>query len=240
MEAFIVNAFSEVLGGGNPAGVVILSLADPPLEAAFMQAIAKDVGKSETAFVSPGESSFAYRIRWYSPTREMPLCGHATLAAASILFETAASHSLSFGYAAGTINVVREEDGLIFMRFPLDRFDRIPAPGEQCGFFDLAGAEDCLLGRSTKKLVLVLDAGIDLEAIRPDFHAMRTFLGPGSEGICLTKPSGRADFESRYFNPWAGVDEDPVTGSVHTLLARYWSTRLGKDRLHAWQASQRP
>jgi len=183
-------------------------------------------------------------IRWFSPECEMPLCGHATLAAAKTLFAKSAVEGVaSFTFAGGRIEARHCADGQIAMDFPADTYDRIAIDPTFLDFFGLHSAMDCIEGFRTRKVALILEADVDLTALHPDYRAMRAYAGHGSNGIGITKaaPAGADwDFETRYFNPWAGVDEDPVTGSVHTLLAPYWAARLGKPELRARQLSSRP
>jgi len=236
LEAFIVNAFAEELAEGNPAGVVI---SGKPLSDDDMKKIAFGIGKSETAFLIGKYPK--HSIRWFSSVREMPLCGHATLAASKVLFEKDESlKEINFSYASGEICVSRDECGGIGMVFPLDGYDRIKPEQAYLDFFAIDRVLDCIQGKATKKVVLVLEKSADLRAVKPDYGRMLRFNGEGRNGIGITKLSEKYDFETRYFNPWAGVNEDPVTGSVHTVLANYWKNNLGKNILRAYQDSQRP
>lgn len=238
-RCFIVDAFSDRAGAGNPAAVV---LHNGELDSGSMQAIAFEMGRSETAFVrAVDEARGRFEIRWFSPLDEMPLCGHATLAAAKVIYSEHDYPSLSFDSpVAGPLSVVKAAGGFLSMRFPLDEYRRITPDPAIIGFFGLDGYEDCIVGESTKKVILVVAEAVDIAAIRPDFGAMSRYSGICSKGIAITKRSRAYDFESRYFNPWCGVNEDPVTGSVHTVLARYWGDALGKRAMTAFQNSHRP
>ena len=236
LETYIVNAFADAPGRGNRAGVV-LSREHPAEE--VMQVLACDIGASETAFVAPEAQS--WNIRWFSPLKEMPLCGHATLAASRVLFgKEPWSDLLVFRYAGGILQARRHSDDSIGMDFPLDEYLKCPPDPVFNDFFGPLQLTDCICGQRTKKVVLVASDGTDLADIAPDFRRMTEYRGFCSNGIAITKASSVFDFESRYFNPWAGVNEDPVTGSVHTLLAKYWSDRLNKKCLAAFQSSGRP
>lgn len=235
LESYIVNAFADSPGRGNRAGVVV-SPEHPPEEA--MQLVAADIGASETAFIAP--DGMLWNIRWFSPVKEMPLCGHATLAASRVLFgKEPWSDGLVFRYAGGTLPVRRHADDSIGMDFPLDDYLRFPPDPAFDAFFGPLHLKDCICGLRTKKVILVTGEATDLSAISPDFASMAEYSGLCSSGIAITKASAVYDFESRYFNPWAGVNEDPVTGSVHTVLARYWSEQLKKKSLTAFQKSWR-
>jgi len=238
-ETYFVDAFADRMGSGNPAAVVFVDREDEGSDTGIYQRIASEMGKSETAFVFRRDGG--YSIRWFAPNKEMPLCGHATLAAAKVLFENEpALGSIAFAYRGGIIDVERGEGGAISMAFPLDTYTRIPIESVYREFFGIGEFADCIRGGRTGKVVLVVDPSLDLTAIKPDFRKMKSCSGVYSLGIGISKRATERDFETRYFNPWAGVDEDPVTGSVHTLLARYWRDILGKDELVALQNSQRP
>lgn len=238
IETYIVNAFTEEIAQGNQAGVV---LAHAELTEKAMQQIAFDIGKPETAFVQKKQGS-EYAIRWFSPLKEMPLCGHATLAAAKILSERGGNGEMRFHYSGGEITVSANEEGYIGMAFPKDRYDEIAFNPVLEDFFHLHEKDciACIRGRNTRKVAVILNKEIQLERISPDFARMRSHTGFCHNGIGISRLSQCYDFETRYFNPWAGVDEDNVTGSVHTMLATYWGTELGKEELTGYQASPRP
>ena len=237
LEAFVVNAFTEKIGCGNPAGVVF---SQESLAEDLMQKIAFDINKSETAFVTEVDAT-NYNIRWFAPLKEVSICGHATLGASKVIFHKSPNlRKINFHYSNGTIVVCQDEDENIAMLFPLDEYKRIDIEAEFYDFFNLKDIKDCIYGINTKKVILIIDKAIDLRKIEPNFQKMRESKGKSEYGIGITKPSENYDFESRYFNPWFGVDEDPVTGSVHTVLANYWSKQLNKSNLIAYQNSQRP
>lgn len=238
-ETYLVDAFADRMGFGNPAGLVFVDREDDGSDTEIYQRIAFEIGKSDTAFVFPRDGG--YSIRWFAPNREMPLCGHATLAAAKVLFDKEPGlGSIAFAYRGGVIDVEKGESGEISMAFPLDTYERMPIESAYREFFGIELFADCIRGGRTGKVVLIVDPSLDLTMIKPDFRRMKTSTGVFSLGIGISKRAREHDFETRYFNPWAGVDEDPVTGSVHTLLARYWRDILGKDELVAFQNSQRP
>jgi len=237
VQAFIVNSFADEFAHGNPAGVI---LYEGDLQNGDMQELAFDINKSETAYVRRTEVPDTYSIRWFSPVREVPLCGHATLAAAKVLYELTQAETIDFLYGGGSLRIRHDGARGFIMGFPLDDYEEIePDPVYQV-FFPGIRVQECIYGKRTKKVALRVDGAVDIRAIDPDFAAMKNSEGIFSNGIAITKLSKEYDFESRYFNPWYGVNEDPVTGSVHTLLARYWGRLLGKDSLRAYQASQRP
>lgn len=237
LEAYIVNAFADALAQGNQAGVVCHC---DPLPEQLMQTLAFDIGKAETAFVR--QTPEGLFIRWFSPRKEMPLCGHATLAAAKVVCRKSGLHRLRFKYAQGEIPVEVSENGSIGISFPLDDYEETPLETAYLDFFGL-DADDCIgciQGTNTRKVALILKQDVDIRNLRPDLRKMNGYAGLCTSGIAISRQSATFDFETRYFNPWAGVDEDCVTGSVHTVLANYWGKRLGKTALTACQCSQRP
>jgi PhzF family phenazine biosynthesis protein len=237
LETYIVNAFTEEIACGNPAGVVLLQ-DDLPQD--LMQRIAFDINKSETAFVRQTSHS-EFSIRWFAPLTEVPICGHATLGASKVVFNNRSDLSeIKFVYKNGTITANQDEEGNIAMLFPLDEYEVIDAASEFYEFFNLQEIKACIQGINTKKVILILDEEVELRNIKPDYQRMKGSKGKCGHGIGITKLSNQYDFESRYFNPWYGVHEDPVTGSVHTVLANYWSRQLSKKTMTAYQNSQRP
>lgn len=237
LEAYVINAFTEKIGCGNPAGVV---LSQENLAEELMQKIAFDINKSETAFMTKIDAA-NYNIRWFAPLKEVSICGHATLGASKVIFHKNPNlMKINFHFKDGTIAAHQDEEGNIAMLFPLDEYKRIDIEAEFYDFFNLKDVKGCIYGINTKKVILIIDRAIDLRKVEPNFQKMKESKGKSEHGIGITKPSEDYDFESRYFNPWYGVDEDPVTGSVHTVLANYWSKQLNKNNLIAYQNSQRP
>lgn len=170
----------------------------------------------------------------------MTLCGHATLAASKVLFDTFNYRYITFKSFANQYNVEIKQDESISMKFPLDDYAPLEKQEIYNDFFENIEIEECFYGTKTKKVVLVIKENCNIKLIKPKYEYMFQNKGIYSNGIGITKKSTSADFETRYFNPWAGVNEDPVTGSVHTLLAKYWGDMLGKSHLIAKQVSYRP
>lgn len=232
---FQVDAFTDKPFSGNPAAVVLLGELER--DAAWMQAVAAENNLSETAFVT-GNDDGTFGIRWFTPTSEVDLCGHATLAAAStlltegvcdgakpIVFRCAAHGELVCGHA---------RDGTIEMRFPADHATPAQAPP---GLIDAVGATPSSLHRGREDYLFVLDTPEHVASASPDFRALAGF---EARGVIVTAASGGGhDVVSRCFFPRFGIDEDPVTGSAHCLLGPYWGRRLGKASLSCWQASAR-
>ncbi len=230
-----VDAFAEEPFRGNPAGVCLLTA---PREDAWMQSVAAEMNLSETAFVRPEKEVF--RLRWFTPQIEVELCGHATLAASHILWETgvlARDREARFETLSGRLAARLDEKGRIELDFPSRPIK--PEPPEWLD--DVVGALGIKpVGAGLSKEDVLVEAADEetVRAVRPDFDGIRRL---PARGIIVTARSSdpRFDFVSRFFAPAVGVDEDPVTGSSHTVLAPYWASRLGKTAFTAFQASAR-
>ena len=230
MKYYVVDAFTDTVFRGNPAGVCLL---EHPLADALMQSIAAENNLSETAFVSPAPDG-GFDLRWFTPTVEVDLCGHATLASAFVLrhFGQGVRDSVHFHTKSGLLTVTFDGE-----RYCLDFPARLPAPVELAP--EYAAAVGCEVEEAHLSRDLLLVAR-DEEAVRsatPDFDALAAL--PLGFGVILTAPGEEADFVSRFFVPKGGVDEDPVTGSSHSTLIPFWATRLGKDIMVAKQVSTR-
>lgn len=224
---FHVDAFADRVFAGNPAGVCVLeeSIPDPA-----MQSIATENNLSETAFVrATGDGTFD--LRWFTPTVEVDLCGHATLAAAHVLFEHLGykGESIAFDTRSGRLSVSREES-LLVLDFPARPAAVCNAPTEL-----RLGVEPVTVLRARDYLA-VFESEEDVLALTPDMAAIRTL---DALGVIATAPGRKCDFVSRFFAPGAGIPEDPVTGSAHCTLAPYWAERLERTKLHARQVSRR-
>ncbi|MFW5754053.1 MAG: PhzF family phenazine biosynthesis protein [Marinilabiliaceae bacterium] len=230
IQVYQVDAFTDHIFGGNPAAVVPL---DEWLPDDVMQNIARENNLSETAFFV--EEGAGYRIRWFTPTVEVNLCGHATLSAAHVLFIHLAFQGdlIRFFSASGDLSVARKGD-VYLLDFPADMPRPVPKENLLLDCFD-RGPSDVLKG--TADYLMVFD---DADYVRDVIPNLDTIEMLDAEGVIITAPgTDDADFVSRFFAPQLGIPEDPVTGSAHTLLVPYWSGRLGKKELFARQVSQR-
>ena len=225
-----IDAFAEEPFTGNPAAVC-------PLEAwlpeSVMQAIAAENNLSETAFFVPeGEG---YRLRWFTPTTEVDLCGHATLASAFVVFgwlKPERSEIIFETQQAGPLTVTRDGD-LLALDFPA----RPPAPCPKPPGLDEALGRPPIAVLAARDYLAVYETADQIAALTPDFAAIAAL---DRFAVIVTAPgTGGIDFVSRFFAPARGVDEDPVTGSAHCTLIPYWAERLGKTRLEARQLSRR-
>ncbi|HBW2227372.1 TPA: PhzF family phenazine biosynthesis protein [Klebsiella quasipneumoniae subsp. similipneumoniae] len=223
-----VDAFSKGPFTGNPAAVCLLE-AWP--EDSVLQRIATENNLSETAFVVRQPDGFG--LRWFTPAVEVDLCGHATLAAASVLLNQQVCDRVRFFTRSGALDVTLH-DGKYTLDFPLVVPSPIAAPQ---GLFKALGlAEDAGETWQASDIIVVIDDEALLDALKPDFNALNAF---NTRGVVVTAASRTFDFRSRWFGPQVGVNEDPVTGSAHTFLAPLWSEKLAKKTLHAQQGGNR-
>ncbi len=230
LPLYQIDAFSDRPFGGNPAAVVPLQSWLPDH---LLQAIAAENNLSETAFFVVDAPS-PRRLRWFTPTNEVDLCGHATLAAAWVLFEHHAPHDsqLDFICQSGPLCVRRHGP-----RLQLDFPARVATPVNMApsilSALRIADAHAMLQARD---LIVVLDSAEQVAAVTPDFTALAQH---DVFAVCITAPGDDCDFVSRFFAPRQGINEDPVTGSAHCSLVPYWQQRLQRNRLHARQISAR-
>jgi len=237
MRTYIVDAFTDVMFSGNPAGVCFpeTNLADSQ-----MLLIAQELSLSETAFIRKLDGTSDYSIRFFSPLMEIPLCGHATLASAKVIFEEGADREVAFQTFEGERLIATASESGIVLNFPLYETRPAEAPVALLTALGLKSVQNAEYNHETKILLLEIENPERLAALEPDFVALRRSHA-GINGVLVTAPSGLDgyDFHSRYFWPWSGTNEDPVTGGTHTFLAKYWADRLGKTRLRSFQSSKR-
>ena len=231
-----IDAFADRPYTGNPAAVCLL---EDERDAEWMQAVAAEMNLSETAFVRPVGGEF--ELRWFTPAVEVDLCGHATLAAAHALWSEdvmQSSAEIRFRTRSGVLTAARRGE-LIELDFPATRPFAAGLDAAQVGELgEVLGVVPQHVGRSAFDLLVEVEAERDLRAAQPDFGCLAEL---AYRGLIVTCRSGdsRFDFLSRFFAPAVGVDEDPVTGSAHCCLGPYWSERLGKVEMTAFQASSR-
>ena len=231
LRYFQVDAFTSELFKGNPAGVCILE-GDDWLPDDLMQRIAFENNLSETAFVLQHGTFF--KLRWFTPTVEIDLCGHATLASAFVLFSEYKwnAEEINFASNGGLLSVSRKGE-LLELDFPSRPAKPIETPD---GLITALGCTpDAVL--KSRDWMAVFESAEDVVAMKPDYKFLADL--PGGKLIVTAPGNDGIDFVSRFFAPGAGVDEDPVTGSAHCTLIPYWAERLGKTKLHARQLSAR-
>jgi len=227
-----VDAFTDRAFGGNPAAVCVLP---EPRDAAWMQAVAREMNLSETAFLRLDGD--CYRLRWFTPAVEVDLCGHATLASAHVLWEDghlAADKGAAFHTRSGLLGAVRRGEW-IELDFPATPPTPAVAPP---GLVDALGVKPRYVGKTRFDYLVEVDGEDCVRALQPDLAALARV---EARGVMVTSraSSDGFDFVSRFFAPRTGVPEDPVTGSAHCALGPYWSERLKKKDLLAYQASAR-
>lgn len=232
LTIFQVDAFTDRKFAGNPAAVCLL---DEPRDEKWMQDTAREMNLSATAFLRRQDEGFD--LRWFTPTVEIALCGHGTLASAHVLWEMGQlkeTGEARFSTQSGMLTASRLNDW-IELDFPAKHEERTKAPD---GLERALGASAKYVGRNALDYLVKVESEKILRGIRPDFAALKTL---DVRGVIVTSLSDSAeyDFVSRFFAPGAGIDEDPVTGSAHCCLGPYWASHLNKNELTAYQASKR-
>ena len=233
MKIYQVDAFTNQIFKGNPAGVCIL----PPekmKDDKLLQNIAMEMNLSETAFLCKQDGE--YKLRWFTPQTEVQFCGHATLSAAHILWETGAEPkqaTIQFDTLTGKL-FARYRQDKVELDFPAFETHKSPA---QKNINMALGIDPVFIGTTRTTYLIEVDTFQTLKAIQPNFGKLKEL----GRAFCVTckSESPEHDFYSRYFAPAVGVNEDPVTGSTHASLAPYWGRKLGKTILKAYQASKR-
>jgi PhzF family phenazine biosynthesis protein len=228
---FQVDAFAERPFTGNQAAVIPL---DHWLPDEVMQAIGNENNLSETAFTVPSERDDAdFDLRWFTPTAEVDLCGHATLAAGHIHLH---SETVRFATRSGVLAVSRDRDDetLLKLDMPAGQLREVSEP-RLCAALGLSDRAVWLADGCNDSAILELGSEAEVRAVTPDFVALRSI----RRMAIVTAPGDSQDIASRVFVPYLGIDEDPVTGSAHAALVPYWAERLGRHRFSALQASAR-
>lgn len=231
---FGVDAFTTRPFSGNPAAVCLLE-DDRPDE--WKQSLAAEMNLSETAFVTQGAAPELFELRWFTPTMEVDLCGHATLASAHVMWEKEIIPGASpviFKTKSGDL-VARKSDDGITLDFPRINPEPAEAPNGLIEAFG-AGFKSAAIMRAGSDYLIETDSAEDIKRLAPNLSALKNVK---TRGVIVTASGGGADFVSRFFAPAAGIDEDPVTGSAHCALGPYWAPRLRKTSLSAKQLSRR-
>lgn len=231
IKLFQIDAFTNQLFSGNPAAVCVL---DQWLSDELMQSIANENNLAETAFVVPRGKDF--EIRWFTPTTEVDLCGHATLASAYVLFnELNYSGSIIKFHSprSGWLSVEKKEN-LLYLDFPTDTLEVIT---------DMEGTMEICIGvkpievyKGKTDFLVLIDSEYSLRNLKPQLTEIAKL---DARGLIVTAKGDKVDFVSRFFAPQSGINEDPVTGSAHTSLTPIWAKKLGKTKLMANQLSER-
>lgn len=228
---YVVDAFASAPFKGNPAGVCLL---DSPVDSEWMQNVAAEMKHAETAFLWPVEGG--YSLRWFTPTVEVALCGHATLASAHVLWSSgrlAAEKEAVFQTVYSGTLVCRQADGLIEMDFPAKPVTEEPAPD---GLEEALGISFEWVGLNGMDYLVLAESEAMIHSASPDHVALSKL---PVRGVIITAKGKDYDFISRFFAPGSGVPEDSVTGSAHCALGPFWAEKLGKNSFRAYQASHR-
>jgi PhzF family phenazine biosynthesis protein len=238
LELYQVDAFADRAFAGNPAAVCLLP---EPRDERWMQDVAREMNLSETAFLYKMDGGFG--LRWFTPAVEVDLCGHATLASAHVLWEAgrlAPEETARFSTRSGWLTAQRRDRGEIELDFPAKPVTPVDLGEAPEGLFEAlgVGVEPVFLGKSQFDFLVEVESAAAVRALAPNFGRLRSV---PVRGVIVTARGDSAPYDivSRFFAPGAGVDEDPVTGSAHCTLGPFWSHRLGRDELLAWQASTR-
>ena len=235
MRLFQIDSFTRQIFKGNPAGVC---LVDQPLSEETMQALATEMNLAETAYIE--KRGGKYGLRWFTPAREVPLCGHATLASAFVLFEEGIhdkSSPIIFETLSGELIVKAEDDGSLLMDFPRNDPGKYQG-SETVKIRTLFGDAVLEILEVPNELIVILDSAEAVKKANPSSDIIAEL---AVNGVMISgwDESGKYDFVSRYFAPNLGIKEDPVTGFIHTILSPYWTKVKGKHQFSCYQASAR-
>lgn len=244
ITTYQVDAFTGQAFKGNPAAVCIL---EEDISDELMQSIAKEMNLSETAFAKPLEDKnisdcSLFSLRWFTPEVEVNLCGHGTIATSKILFDefNVKTDEIRYETKSGIL-ISGKENNNISLDFPIDNFSNFDLTEDILNTMGIKNYVKAIIGKNTRKIVIELNSEEEVISLKPNFDKLNLLkFNTEVKGLAVTcRGNEKYDFISRYFNPWGGVNEDPVTGAVHTLLAKYWSSKLNKTEMLAYQNSNR-
>ncbi|MGJ0841900.1 PhzF family phenazine biosynthesis protein [Clostridium tertium] len=244
IKIYQVDAFTSESFKGNPAAVCIL---EDDISDELMKNIAQEMNLSETAFVkllknfNIGKGNL-FSLRWFTPEVEVDLCGHATIATSKVLFDefNIKEQYIKYETKSGLLTA-KKKDEKISLDFPIDKALDFNLTQDILDAMGIRSYSKAIIGEKTRKLVIEVKDKENIINLKPNFEILKSLKFKSDvKGIGVTcRGNEKYDFISRYFNPWDGINEDPVTGSVHTLLANYWSNKLNKMDMNAYQASNR-
>ncbi|WP_420580869.1 PhzF family phenazine biosynthesis protein [Reichenbachiella sp.] len=238
IKSFIVDSFTDQPFAGNPAGVCLLNES---IDESLMQSIAAEFNLSETAFLlKTNDQKNHYSIRYFTPTVEIDFCGHATLAASKVLMSEEKHEHVDFTTYKGLDLSASQDGAFVLMNFPL--FDsEVNEPNQKLlDAFGIVNPIAIQFAKALDMLVIEVKNKEALLAIKPDFQEALKSSDEVKELVVTTKSEDKEyDFYSRCFCPWIGINEDPVTGASHSVLAKYWAEKLNKQELSAYQLSSR-
>jgi PhzF family phenazine biosynthesis protein len=236
MKTYFVDSFTSQKFKGNPAAVCIV---ERDLDITTMQSVATEIGFSETAFIRQIIEN-TYSIRFFTPKIEIPLCGHATLASSKIIFDTTSFDNIKFINCNNVELFIEKAGDKIKMQFPVYDTEETDVPQKMLEALGLSEVVNRRYSPINKIILIEIKSATELANLKPDFAALINSYS-GINGVLVTAISEDQtfDFHYRYFWPWAGTNEDPVTGGIQTFLTKYWATKLNKTKLNAYQSSLR-
>lgn len=244
IRMFQVDAFTDEPFRGNPAAVCLM---EEEVGDALLQAIAAENNLSETAFLWPvGGGAFEeadeFHLRWFTPVKEVPLCGHATLATSAVIFDVLRypREEVHFTSLSGILIAKRHEQGIL-LDFPVDEVVPIDPPSGLLRAMGILDSVESFYAKRGKDVLVRVHSPETVRGLDPDFRAMVEATAETDVNGTIVTAEGISpiDFISRFFAPWWGINEDPVTGAAHTVLTPFWAERLGKNVMRAYQASKR-
>ncbi len=237
MKLFFVDSFTDEPFKGNPACVCLL---ENEIDKAKMQNIANEIGFSETAYIKKIDEAGRYSIRYFSPKKEIPLCGHATLASAKIIFQNSNLTDIFFITGENVELTIIKKNDKIVMGFPIYDTTDITVPNSMLEALGIKTFKNTSYSVKNKIIIIEIEDSNTLAELNPNFISLVNSYS-NINGVLVTAISKTKefDFHYRYFWPWAGTNEDPVTGGVQTFLTKYWSKILKKTTLKAFQSSKR-
>ena len=233
---YLLDTFTHEKFKGNPTPVFLL---DEALSEPEMKALARECNAPVTAFIEPLHNA-VIPVRYFTVNGEIPACGHATLGAAWVLMKTLPTAPVHFETIEKTRLIASRDGADIFIQYP--RFEDTPITSPTCvkAALGLAAVRAECFSAALQILFIELESEAEVKAITPDFKRLRESSDSIKEVVVMAgSETPGYDYILRSFCPWIGIDEDPVTGSIHSVLGPYWQRRLGRDRLNAWQASER-
>lgn len=239
IPVYYLDAFTNTVFKGNPIAVCPL---EEILPENLMQNIATEINFSETAFVWNKNFDFTnsdkFNLKWFTPSSEVSLCGHGTLGTSSILFNTFKNKNanITFNTLSGDL-LAHKDNQTIWLNLPKYDFEKFSVNQNILSALGIKNVKNSVISKSSQTILIELE---NIDEINPDFSKLKAIKEEYLGAIIITqKGYNQYDFISRYFTPWYGINEDPVTGSAHSLLANYWNKILAKNQMLAYQSSQR-
>jgi len=238
IPVYIVDTFTETCFKGNPTAVCMLEHLG--LEPNIMHEIAQELNFPVTAFILPKSESWEYPIKYFTTTGEIPACGHATLASSKVLFDITTAKQLIFNTIQGIKLGAKLQEDIIYLSYPKYQAESFFPNAAILASLGIFGYQSSVFCKELETLFLELESPQLLRDVKPDYSKLLQSTNAIKE-VVITSVSddSKYDFLLRSFCPWIGIDEDPVTGSIHSFLTPYWAQKLKKDILVAYQASKR-